>query len=113
MSMIPVEDIIRLFLAFCGGISILGAAAVYVAKAIGWIRRPEVKQNDILKDHEKRIASLESKVDSDYDNIKTLEKEIKMVLKATLAIIKHEVDGNETKQLQETRDYIENYLVDK
>ena len=111
--MIPIEEVIKLFLAFCGGISCLGAAAVYIAKAIGWIRKPEVTQNKMLEDHEKRITKLEEKTDNDYDDIKKLQKEVKMVLKATLEIMKHELDDNNTIGLQKTRDDIENYLLEK
>lgn len=111
--MITIHSMIQLFLAFCGGISILGAAAVYIAKAVGWIRKPEMTQNKILEDHEDRITRLEEKTDNDYDDIKKLQKEVKMVLKATLAIMKHEIDGNNTTDLQKTRDDIEEYLLDK
>lgn len=111
--MIDIQSIIQLFLAFCGGVSVLGAAAVYIAKAVGWIRKPEMTQNKILEDHEVRIKRLEEKTDNDYDDIKKLQKEVKMVLKATLAIMKHEIDGNNTSDLQKTRDDIEEYLLDK
>ena len=95
MDMIQIQDVISLFLTFCGGVSIIGAAAVYIAKAIGWIKKPEIKQNEILKDHEDRIARLEDKVGNDYTEIKRLQKEMKMVLRAVVAIMKHELDDNE------------------
>lgn len=112
-TMISLHDIISLFLAFCGGVSILGAALVYIAKAIGWIRKPEHRQDEQLKDHETRITRLEEKTDNDYDDIKKLQAEVKMVLKATLAIMKHEIDGNNTADLTKTRDDIEEYLLSK
>jgi len=111
--MIQIQDVISLFLTFCGGVSIIGAAAVYIAKAVGWIRKPEVKQNEILQDHEKRICELEAKADNDYEDIKTLQTEVKMMLKATLALMKHAIDGNHTSDLQRTKDDIEDYLVGK
>ena len=112
-TLFSIHDIIALFLAFCGGISIIGAATVYIGKAIGWIRKPELQQNATLDDHEKRIKRLEEKTDNDFDEIKKLQREVKMVLKATLAIMKHEIDGNNTQELQKTRDDIEEYLLDK
>ena len=113
MAMIQIQDVISLFLTFCGGVSIIGAAAVYIAKAIGWIKRPETKQNEILQDHEKRICELEAKADNDYEDIKTLQKEVKMVLKAVVEIMKHEVDGNHTASLQKVQKDIEDYLLEK
>lgn len=111
--MISIHNIITLFLSFCGGIGILGAAVAYIAKAIGWIRLPEKHQDETLADHEKRISELERKTDSDYDDIKKLNKEVKMVLKAVLAIMKHELDGNHTSDLLESQKSIEDYLTEK
>lgn len=108
-----ISDFISLFLAFCGGISVLGAASVYVAKAIGWIRKPEMKQDEILADHEARIQSLEAKTDKDYSAIVKLQQEVKMMLKATLAIMQHSIDGNDIKGLQKAKQDIEEYLIDK
>lgn len=111
--MISIQNLISLFLSFCGGVGILGAAAVYIAKAVGWIRRPEKRQDDILTDHEKRIKKLEEKTDNDYDDIQDLQKEVKMLLKAIVAIMKHELDGNHQKDLQEAQSDIEKYLLEK
>ena len=111
--MVSIVEVIKLFLAFCGGISVLGAATVYVAKAIGWLRQPEATQNAILQDHERRLKDLEQKTNSDYGAIQELQTETKMMLKAVLAIMKHELDGNNTNDLEKARKSIENYLVDK
>ena len=111
--MVSVTVIIQLFLAFCGGISCLGAAAAYVAKAIGWIKRPELKQNAVLEDHEKRIKRLEEKTNNDYDDIQKLQKEMKMMLRAVVAIMKHEIDGNNTADLKKEQEAIDDYLFEK
>ena len=113
MDMIPVSDLISLFLAFCGGISIIGAAAAYVAKAVGWLKRPEEKQNEILQDHEKRIARLEEKTDNYYSDIRKLQQEMKMMLRAVVAIMKHEIDGNNTADLKKEQEAIDDYLFEK
>ena len=111
--MYSIADIVSLFLAFCGGISALGAASVYIAKAVGWIRKPEEHQNALLADHEKRITSLETKVNSDYSSIQKLQKEVKLMLKAVVAIMTHELDGNHTDDLQKALKDINNYLLEK
>ena len=111
--MITISAMIQIFLAFCAGISCLGAAAAYVAKAVGWLRRPEHDQNQKLEDHEKRIASLEKKVNGDYTEIQKLQKEMKLVLRGVVAIMKHDIDGNNTEELIKIQDDIDNYLFDK
>lgn len=111
--MISIHNLITLFLSFCGGIGILGAAVAYIAKAIGWIRLPEKHQDETLADHEKRISELERKTDSDYDDIKKLNREVKMVLQAIVAIMKHELDGNHQSDLIKAQADIEKYLLEK
>jgi len=112
-DMIPVTDAVTLILACCGGISVIGAAAVYIGKAVGWIRKPEHRQDEILQDHEKRITTLESKTDKDYVSIQGLQEEMAMVLKAVVAIMKHEINGNDTESLKKVQREIEDYLISK
>lgn len=108
--MIPIQDIISLFLAFCGGISIIGAAGVYIAKAVGWIRRPEHKQDEMLQDHEKRISELEEKTENDYSDIKKLQEEMAMMLRAVMALVSHSLDGNNKDELKDSKKEINVYL---
>ena len=111
--MISVTQCIQLMLAFCAGISCLGAALAYIARAIGWIRKPEQTQNDMLKDHEKRIKNLEDNTQKDYSEIERLQDEMKLVLRAVVAIMRHELDGNNTKDMAEVQHDISEYLIKK
>ena len=109
--MISVTQCIQLMLAFCGGVSCLGAALAYIARAIGWIRKPEQTQNDMLKDHEKRIKHLEDITEKDYSEIEKLQKEMGMMLRAVMAIMSHSIDGNHTEDLKESKKEINDYLT--
>ena len=111
--MISITAMIQLFLAFCAGISCMGAALAYIAKAIGWIRKPEVTQNETLKDHEKRIKELEANVKKDFTEIEGLQDEMELVLRGVVAIMKHELDGNNTKDMSEVQHDISDYLIRK
>ena len=108
--MIEIQDVISLFLTFCGGIGIIGAATVYIAKAVGWIKKPEIKQNNILEDHEKRITELERKTDNDYSDIKKLQEEMAMMLRAVMALVSHSLDGNNKDELKDSKKEINVYL---
>ena len=102
-----------LFMQICVGLAAIGAAGTYVLKVIGVIRAPEKKQNATLADHEKRIKRLEEKTDNDFKAIQEIQKEIKIMLAATLATIKHQLNGNDTKSLEQSRDNLEEYLIKK
>lgn len=101
------------FMSICGGIAVVGTAITWVLKALGVLRAPEKKQDELLKDHESRIKRLEEKANSDYENIQELQKEMKILLAATLATVKHQLDGNDVQSLQKARENLEEYLINK
>jgi flagellar biosynthesis component FlhA len=101
------------FMGICGGIAAVGTALTWVLKALGFLRAPEKKQDELLKDHESRIKRLEEKANSDYENIQELQKEMKILLAATLATVKHQLDGNDVQSLQKARENLEEYLINK
>lgn len=102
-----------LFMAVCVGLAAIGAAGTYVLKVIGVIRAPEKKQNATIADHEKRIKRLEEKAEADFTSIQDIQSEIKIMLAATLATVKHQLNGNDTKSLESARDKLEEYLINK
>lgn len=101
------------FLEICAGISIVGGAVTWALKALGFLRAPERKQDELLKDHEGRIKRLEEKANSDFEAIQELQKEMKILLAATLATVKHQLDGNDVQSLQKARENLEEYLINK
>lgn len=101
------------FLEICAGISIVGGAVTWGLKALGFLRAPERKQDELLKDHEARIKRLEEKAANDFDNIQEIQKEMKILLAATLATVKHQLDGNDIKSLEKARANLEEYLINK
>jgi hypothetical protein len=113
VTMLSIQDVISLFLAICGGIGVLGSALVYICKAIGWIRKPEEKQNEVLGDHEKRIADLERKIDKDYRHLKDLDETMKLILEAQGALLDHALDGNHTSSIAKSKQDIDAHLRSK
>ena len=101
------------FMEICAGIAAVGTAITWVLKALGVLRAPEKKQDELLKDHESRIKRLEEKANSDYENIQELQKEMKILLAATLATVKHQLDGNDIKSLEKAKNNLEEYLINK
>jgi thioesterase domain-containing protein len=112
-SVMTVSEFGNLFVQICVGLAAIGAAATYVLKVLGVLRAPEKKQNAALEDHEKRIKRLEEKTDNDFKAIQEIQTEIKIMLAATLATIKHQLNGNDTKALEQARDNLEEYLINK
>jgi hypothetical protein len=113
LNTITIAQLGTFFLQVCAGIAAVGAALTWILKALGFLRAPERKQDEMLKDHEARIKRLEEKSNSDYEAIQELQKEMKILLAATLATVKHQLDGDDTKSLEKARAHLEEYLINK
>lgn len=113
LNTITLAQLGTFFLQVCAGIAAVGAALTWILKALGFLRAPERKQDEMLKDHEARIKRLEEKANSDFENIQELQKEMKILLAATLATVKHQLDGNDVQSLQKARENLEEYLINK
>lgn len=67
---------------------------------------PTARLTAIAEDHEKRIVKLETSTDKQA-------KESKLILRGLVALLHHEVDGNNTAGLKESQQEITDYLLDK
>lgn len=108
-----VNDIIQIILAVCGGIGIIGAAVVWVSRAVGFFKKPEVEQDARLDDHEKRLKELERKSIRDFQQINSVQEEMKVILLGTHALLRHAIDGNDTESLKQAESDIIKFLNNK
>lgn len=112
-STLGVSQIIQLFLAFCGGISVVGGTFTYIAKTIGWLKKPEEDIKKRLGHLEDEVSNLRQKTDNDWKAINELQESNKLLLSAMLATVKHELDGNEVHDLRKVQESLELYLINK
>lgn len=70
------------------------------------IQKPNDDKAKMLNEHEQRI--------NDFDErLKDIEKSDKLILQSLLVIINHDVTGNGIDQLKNTRDEIQEYLINR
>ena len=112
-TMYSVQDIIAIILAVCGGISVIGGAVVWGAKAFGFIRRPEMEQDSKIADHETRIRELERKANRDFEQIQVMTEEMRILMMGTHALLRHAIDGNDTDSLKQAEKDIIQFLNNK
>lgn len=110
---LSVNEIVQLFLAFCAGVSVVGGTLTYIARLLGWLKKPEETQNSRLSILESEVADLKKKTDSDWKAINELQESNKLLLSAMLATVKHELDGNDVHGLQDVQRSLEQYLINK
>lgn len=98
-------------LIICGAIMTIGGATVYIIKIIQKIKQPEETQNQKITNLENRVTVLEGYSKSDNDRIKVMEEGMKVTQQALLAIMSHEINGNDIDKLKQAKDDLEEYLI--
>jgi hypothetical protein len=113
-------QLIALVLGICGAIVTISAAIGVIAKALDKAKAPELKQNERLDAHEKRLNALDEVVvkfreyfDNDDKRFKAIEKSNKITQSALLALLKHSLNGNDTESLKKAEKSLEEFLIEK
>ena len=95
LSLNQLKDFCIVAIAIMGFIVLLGN----VVKVIKEWGRPKMDINQKIKDHEDRVESL--------------EEGNKVICKALMAIMSHEINGNSVDKLQKAYDEMNEYLIEK
>lgn len=99
-----VEQLVQLFLTFCGAVITIGGAGAIVIKVKGYFKKPDIERDKQLKKHSEQL-------DNDNKRLKQLEEGNKVIMQALIALMSHELDGNHKPQLEEAKKNIEQYLI--
>ena len=105
----------------------IAAAIITVSGAVGVLanlftklREPETKQNERIHNCEERLARIDVIIDkfqgyfsNDDRRFKEIEEGNKITQTALLALLKHSINGNDTKALKEAEKSLEDYLINK
>lgn len=106
-----IVDIWPTVLAVASAIVLLSNAVEKIVKAVKVAKAPENEQN-------KKIASLEARLDKVEKEILLDEKQLKdarecnhVITKGVLALLDHGINGNNIDQMKEARGDVEQYLI--
>lgn len=98
---------------FCGGIITVSTAVGIVLNLITKAREPDLKQNQRIELLEKKIAKFEEYLENDKIKIEAIEDGNKLVQRSLLALMSHALNGNDITKLEEARNDLERYLINK
>lgn len=93
-----------MFLAMCGSIATVAGAGVILYKIVKGIRKPDAERDSMIKEHDKKIENCSARLDS-------VEGGMAVMMKSTLAIMNHLIDGNHVDDLKKASDEIQGYLI--
>lgn len=107
------NEAVRTFLEACQAITITAAALTVIWNAIRKAKAPNEQQNLRLDQIETRLDKLSNYLDNDNVRIKAIEEGNKVTQKAILALMSHAINGNDTDKLEEAKNSLEQYLINK
>lgn len=114
------SEIVGMLLGLCAALGTLSVGITSVTKFLKWKNRPNEDQNKRLDEHDERFKKIDLKFE-DYDRflandknrIDAIEESGKYTQKALLALLGHAIDGNNTTQMVDARDSLQNYLINR
>lgn len=116
-------DIQAFLLAFAALLTAAGVIGSYVTRLWQRIRKPETKQDEKIAEHERkllehetRINSIQIEIDAARKRQEETNKSEKAMQRVLLALVDYEMDNKSEaakKNLEEARNKLRDYLVDK
>lgn len=99
--------------AALAAIVLISNAVEKIVKAWKAAKAPNDAQNERLDDHEKRLMAAEEKLNSDRDRFESIDEGMHVTQRALLALLDHGLDGNNVKQMQDAKNGLQNYLINR
>jgi len=102
LTLTQIKDFAIVFLALLAFIVLLGNVIKTVK---GWLQ-PGMSEKEWK-------AEVDRKLGSDNERIKSLEDGNKVVCRALIAMLSHEINGNSVDKLQSAMTDLQNYLIER
>ncbi len=107
-------------IAIATAIITLSTACGVIVNLVSKVKEPEKKQDDRISECESRLNKLDVIIEkfhgyfsNDDRRFKEIEEGNKITQTALLALLKHSINGNDTKALKEAEKSLEEYLINK
>ena len=102
LTMIQLRDFAIVSIAIMGFIVLVGN----VVKVIKEWRKPGMSEAEWRRD-------VDQKLDKDNKRIASLEDGNKVICKALIAMLSHEINGNSTEKLKKAMSDLQDYLIER
>ncbi len=107
-------------IALASAIVVLSTACGVIVNIINKAKEPEKKQDERISHCEERLNKLDVVIEkfqgffsNDDRRFKEIEEGNKITQTALLALLKHSINGNDTKALKDAEKSLEEYLINK
>ena len=100
-------------IAICAAVITVSGAISVVVKFITFLRKPEVKQDENIKNLSKRMDAVDTMLSTDKERLDDLETGLKYTLESLLALLSHALDGNDIDGMKKAKKHLNEYLLGK
>lgn len=111
--MITAETIWTVVLATASAVVLFSNAIEKIVKAVKTARAPNVKQDERIAAVEDRLDTVERKLSNDDSRLRDIEKGDRATQRALLALLDHGLDGNNTEQMRQAKEELQNHLINR
>ena len=104
---------VETLLAVCGGISIVGAAIAVIARWLSPVRKYMKGMKAMQEQQERDQENNEKRFKNDLEAIRGMQETEKLILRALIILLDHQVTGNGVDSLKTMKKEIETFLITK
>lgn len=105
--------ILAAVLAAASAVVLLANAVEKIVKAVKAAKAPNAHQDERLDALEEWKGEVDRKLKRDNERLSSMEDGNRATQRALLALLAHGIDGNNIKQMQDAKETLENYLINR
>jgi ParB-like chromosome segregation protein Spo0J len=105
--------ILAAVLATASAVVLLANAVEKIVKAVKAAKAPNAHQDERLDALEEWKGEVDRKLKRDNERLSSMEDGNRATQRALLALLAHGIDGNNIKQMQDAKETLENYLINR
>ncbi len=100
------------FLIYAAGAAAgLYAGGVAISKVITAVKKPKTDQDKRITKLEERVNAMEGFLKNDKQRLDRMDEGQHVTMQALLALLDHNLDGNNIDQMQKAKEALQNHLV--
>ena len=84
-----------------------------IMSAIKTAREEKKRKDAPVNNLEEQVKKHDERLDRDHERLNNLEEANRIQMRALMAMLHHEIDGNSTEGLKQSYDEIQRYLIEK
>lgn len=107
------QELWALLLTAASAVVLLYNAGKAIISAWHAAKAPDHKQDDRIAALEKWKEVVDRKLNNDFEALKSIHGGQRASYQALLALLDHGIDGNNTKQMQDAKEVLQTYLIQR